>query len=76
MELKVTQELASVNRLCGTTPIENFFFFLREKIFKELEKTSVLTEVVSARIRCNFMVVPAYGVENGLLGKFTKLVKV
>lgn len=75
MELKVTQELASVNRLWNNSNRE-FFFFLREKIFKELEKTSVLTEVVSARIRCNFMVVPAYGVENGLLGKFTKLVKV
>ena len=62
-----------MNRLHGTTPIRFFFFFLREKTFKELEKTSVLTEMVSANMCCNLMVVRAYGVENGLLGKFTKL---
>ena len=74
MELKISQELASVDRPHGTTPIE-FFFFLREKIFKKLEKAPVLTEVVSVKMCCNLMVVQAYGVENGLLGKFSKLVK-
>ena len=35
----------------------------------------MLTEVVSVKMCCSLMVVQAYGVENGLLGKFSKLVK-
>lgn len=61
-----------MDRPHGTTPIEIFFFFLREKIFKKLEKAPVLTEVVSVKMCCNLMVVQAYGVENGFTGQIFK----